>query len=267
MTLNPFTDLLVTVQETTNEATLYDATRIERLRKQLHNLSTSLHFKGDTTLSSLNGDASFTDTRNSLIFIARPSGSVLQDMVKLQARLRQVFARYCASILDDKDHGLWSTPSTDLHLTLLDIKSCKSAQEIDELVSIAAPHIASILDVSTDLITLDRPQVMVDQTAVAITFLPQGHVCYRAELWERCHSAGYTPEMRYVAASAHVTLMRFQSDLILTESAMSDLTRDISLINQDLRALEADKMTWTIRKADVQCVYGTVYYGGGTPIR
>lgn len=141
-------------------------------------------------------------------------------------------------------------------MTVLDVLSCVSSAEITTaLVPRVKPtEILSTFDVTA---TLTQPKLMIDASAIAVTFLTSGYIPLRSTLWERVVEHGTVPVMRYVSISAHVTLIRFLEDIEFTKEQMTELIARLQSISVSSIG------EWKIGKEDLKCVYGQVYYGGG----
>ena len=233
--MNPFTELDVRIRD---EAQAYDNARQARLAEQLHVLRTERRLSEDKVLSRVL--AGCDDPRCSLIFMARPSEEIIRMIQSLQERIQKIVP------------SAWITPSEDLHMTLLDVKSCVAEDVIEPMIPLFKNFV-----VPSCRIELSQPRLMLDQRAGAVTFTPNGHIRFRRALWDACAAIGQVPDMRYVSLSAHVTIFRFTEDETLSTDTVKDL---IDLVEQSLTG------DWTIDSQDVKCVHGRVYYGGGTVI-
>lgn len=264
--MNPFMKYVESLSHDLTERKLYGHTRILRQEAQRDALRQSRRFKGDEILSQIAHGArgAHADSRFSLIFIARPDAP-MGVIRRVQDAIAAVF----------EDHGvpasgaLWMTPAEDLHMTLLDVVSCVPRGRVEEVLPVMDVPLVMAHARQGVKCRLEAPMIMVDANAMAISFLPaardddpdpRSHLRMRRELWDGCRANGTVPEMRYVAMSAHVTLVRFLRDIVLEPGVMESLL-------DNLQAIDLSDLTeWQIMKEDIKCVHGQVYYGGGQEI-
>lgn len=257
-------------------ADAYERIRTQRLEQELDVLRKERAFAPDPVLPLLLQESPIEDTRHALIFNARPTGDLRNNVTKLQAELRSVFAHYG---LDD---ALWLTEPRNLHITLMDVQTRAPPAEIEQLVLRMRPHVEAIVGRVKGPFTLTRPKLMLDKNAIALTWVPAdtldddpnmptlaqaphngvqsryNHLQCRYDLYQGCASAGFTPHMRYVSLSAHCTLARFLQPCHgfpqqLLDSIMSCL-------------VDQDRLSWTIRPQDIHITHGANWYGGGRHI-
>lgn len=259
--MNPFSDILQSLETSvTAEHVIYANTRNTRQQAQRQILLTTRQFSRDETLANVEHDAGYEDPRHSIIFIARPE-SVLRSIVQLQQRIVQIFVENGVA-----ETSLWITPSEKLHMTLMDLVSCVPRETVEDLLPCV--NVSAIMGQvpQQSKCTLKDPMLMVDGTALALSFLPTGkenedsHIRLRSQLWDGCHQCGTTPAMRYVSMSAHITLLRFLENVTLEDQTMRGILGSLQGVARD--GLEC----YTITREDIRCVYGQVYYGGGKDI-
>lgn len=258
---NPFTSILKDL-EGGPEAEAYERVREARLAQQITLLRNACGFDRDGML-----EADEDDPRHSLIFLTRPSLVLQDEMVALQDAIIAVLTRVGGvAAAAGAAKKIWKTPRGNLHMTLLDILSCVSSSQVDiARRDFSVSTVMTCVRNDTD-VSFVSPKLMMDKNALAVTFLPSSsssagggggsHLGLRQALFDGAVRAEILPKMRYVALSAHVTLIRFKDDLKLTPTQMSDV---IDALTQ----LQIRMQEWHVRKEDVHCVYGQVFYGGG----
>ncbi|OJD37150.1 ureidoglycolate hydrolase [Diplodia corticola] len=170
----------------------------------------------------------YVDTRNCLVFWARPPPKV------------KALVKACQDKLKDVVPNLWLMPQTSLHMTALEIAHSRTPSAIDALVaqlhhggalSSLANHPSS--SPPRHRARLVRPLLGFDASAIALSFVPAAHgeglvdgrdaggrerapdadaYTYhhlRRDLCARATAAGVEVGSRYVVPSAHLTVARF----------------------------------------------------------
>ncbi|KAJ7340742.1 RNA ligase/cyclic nucleotide phosphodiesterase [Mycena albidolilacea] len=150
----------------------------------------------------------FVDTRNAMVFIARPP-----EIIKS-------FITECQQMLSEVVPNLWIVPQTSLHTTVLEIAHSRTPEEIASLVPQIRGVAPSILNhTCTHRTRLIKPLLCFDASAIALSFLPTlastpGYEAYtyhhlRRDLFALARGSGTAIESRYAVPSAHMTLGRF----------------------------------------------------------
>ncbi|KAH7058795.1 RNA ligase/cyclic nucleotide phosphodiesterase [Macrophomina phaseolina] len=167
----------------------------------------------------------FVDTRNCLVFWARPPDKVKALVKACQEKLKAVVP------------NLWLMPPNSLHMTALEITHSRTPAEIDALVANLAPSIPSIVHHTNSSPShrarVVRPLLGFDASAIALSFVPAvsgeglvdgkdlggrerqaGDDAYtyhhlRRDLFAKATEAGVKVDSRYVVPSAHLTVARF----------------------------------------------------------
>ncbi|KAL8703319.1 MAG: hypothetical protein Q9201_003483 [Fulgogasparrea decipioides] len=232
----------------------------------------------------------FVDTRNCLVFWARPPAALKALIADVQHRLRSIAP------------NLWLMPTDCLHMTALEITFSLTAPEIDQIVNQMLSRIPEITDYPfSHRARLIKPMLSYDTAAIALSFEPAAgesppkdhspaadaytYHHLRRDLYNLSRSTGVEVASRYVVPSAHLTIARFvtQSD---TSKADDNTTPDsekvqklldhIQTINFDLQ-----KEYWPKEGQDIKaggewlvgaekgldCRKGTLWYGGGETVR
>ncbi|KAJ7340746.1 RNA ligase/cyclic nucleotide phosphodiesterase [Mycena albidolilacea] len=150
----------------------------------------------------------FVDTRNAMVFIARPPERIKSLITECQQMLSEVVP------------NLWVVPQTFLHTTVLEIAHSRTPEEIASLVPQTRGVAPSILNhTCTHRTRLIKPLLCFDASAIALSFLPAlastpGDEAYtyhhlRRDLFALARGSGTAIESRYAVPSAHMTLGRF----------------------------------------------------------
>ncbi|KAB2569844.1 RNA ligase/cyclic nucleotide phosphodiesterase [Lasiodiplodia theobromae] len=181
----------------------------------------------------------FVDTRNCLVFWARPPEKV------------KALVKACQEKLKDVVPNLWLMPQTSLHMTALEITHSRTAEEIATLLAQLTPAVPALANHPSSSphhrARLVRPLLGFDASAIALSFVPaadgEGLVggaaaaangvkplvdsagrerrpeddAYtyhhlRRDLFAKATEAGVKVDSRYVVPSAHLTVARFIRD-------------------------------------------------------
>ena len=155
----------------------------------------------DPTLRSLLSDQN-VDQRYGVNLVVHPPLTVLQQIRAIQQHLRT------------HEPQQYYYPSTDLHLTMMEILAARPLQNITSVATQVKEHLDQLLQ---DLPTpqLDTPLFVFDQYGCALNFLPSDSrlQTLRRCLNERLTHMGISLTSRYPPQSAHLTLMRYVSPL------------------------------------------------------
>ncbi|KAL3474330.1 RNA ligase/cyclic nucleotide phosphodiesterase [Aspergillus californicus] len=245
-TINPFNQLLLDCQNNPKQIqSRYESHRSNRNAQQKEKLL-HLDFPGwqvDEILAKLvaqeqasnidaesNGTpvppAPFTDHRHNLNLYARPPQHTRELIAEIHREISDVVP------------DIWLSPASSLHVTILEITSSRTEDEINAL----ATHLlengtaAELVDYTSKAehrTRLVKPMLSYDASAMALSFLPAAgephpsslssaedvdgnkyNYTYhhlRRDLADRVLEAGVNPGARYIVPSAHVTIARFVS--------------------------------------------------------
>ncbi|KAM7186303.1 Ureidoglycolate hydrolase domain containing protein [Naviculisporaceae sp. PSN 640] len=230
----------------------------------------------------------FQDTRNCLVFWARPPEHIIQLASQLQRLLKQAAP------------GLWLMPSHRMHLTTMEVTHSRTPEEISELVSTIRPAIPLITNHTyTHRCRLVKPMLSYDLSAVAVSFLPAAgekassptrpaphqlgekitavngdeytYHHLRRDVFEMIQKTGVEVDSRYVLPSAHITLGRYLTERDHdTPEKRESWVRAIAEINQwlETEVWDADRGTysgeWMVgQERGLEARSGTLWYGGG----
>ncbi|KAL8727265.1 MAG: hypothetical protein Q9166_006146 [cf. Caloplaca sp. 2 TL-2023] len=221
----------------------------------------------------------FADTRNCLVFWARPPSDV-------------------KSLITD----LWLMPVECLHMTALEITFSLTAPEIDKVVDTMSTKIPEITDyLFVHRARLIKPMLSYDTAAIALSFEPAAgesvpdrrpssadaytYHHLRRDLYDLSRTTGVEVASRYVVPSAHLTIARFITRTDVSQGSDSD-TPDpakvrrfldgIEMINARLQELYwpkegqiiQDGGEWLVgQERGLDCRKGTLWYGGGESVR
>ncbi|KAL8726042.1 MAG: hypothetical protein Q9181_006195 [Wetmoreana brouardii] len=232
----------------------------------------------------------FVDTRNCLVFWARPPAALKELIADVQQRLRSVAP------------NLWFMPNECLHMTALEISFSLTASEIDQIVNHMLIKIPEITDYPfSHRARLIKPMLSYDTAAIALSFEPAAgesppkgrpptadaytYHHLRQDLYNLSRSTGVEVASRYVVPSAHLTVARFvtQSDTSKAENSttpdsakVQKLLNHVETINSDLREEYWPKEgqgikaggEWLVgQEKGLDCRKGTLWYGGGETVR
>ncbi|KAJ7786892.1 RNA ligase/cyclic nucleotide phosphodiesterase [Mycena olivaceomarginata] len=204
--INPYELIIQTCENNTVKIqTSYEEYRIARNAQQKAKFL-SPAFEGasvDRTLQRIVNptlEPGFVDTRNAMVFIARPPERIKYLITECQQMLSEVVP------------NLWIVPQTSLHTTVLEIAHSRTPEEIVRRPVDPQPH----LHHRTRLI---KPLPCFDASAIALSFLPAlastpGDEAYtyhhlRRDFFALARGSDTAIESRYAVPSAHMTLGRF----------------------------------------------------------
>ncbi|PWY70431.1 hypothetical protein BO70DRAFT_321741 [Aspergillus heteromorphus CBS 117.55] len=219
---NPFDQLIIECQDDTTQIhARYETHRTNR-NAQYRTKLLSPDFPGwqiDEILGKLHRqptDPPFVDPRHNLTLYARPPQHIRDLVAEIQRDI------------EDVAPSIWFTPSSQLHMTTLEIASCRPQLEVEELVSHLQGHgiVPDLADYTFHHRTrLVKPMISYDATAMALSFLPatgletdtvqngkDGGYTYhhlRRDVSEMVTATGLRMKPRYIALSAHITIARF----------------------------------------------------------
>ncbi|OJK03377.1 hypothetical protein ASPACDRAFT_111122 [Aspergillus aculeatus ATCC 16872] len=231
-TSNPFNELIAECHnDPTRLQARYEAHRTNRNIQQkerlldpsfsgwqIDDILARLHEQANNEQGST-ATAPFIDPRHSLTILARPPQHIRDLVAEIQREIRDVAP------------SLWFTPSDYLHMTTLEIASCRTEPEIDGLVT--RLQRSGIIPQLTDCTfhhrtRLFKPVISYDATAMALSFVPEtggdmmGHAHekeghddqytyhhLRRDVSAQIAAIGLPMKPRYIAPSAHITIARF----------------------------------------------------------
>ncbi|KAL1646357.1 hypothetical protein SLS58_003316 [Diplodia intermedia] len=239
---NPYDALIVTSKDDAKEIqTRYSTHRETRNAAQKEKLLAP-DFAGvmvDPILLRLEDpsiEPGFVDTRNCLVFWARPPEKV------------KALVKVCQDKLKDVVPNLWLMPQTSLHMTALEVTHSRTPDFVASLVAqlASAGAIAALANHTSasphHRARLVRPLLGYDASAIALSFVPasdgeglvvggeggtrvdsggrerkaedDGYTYHhlRRDLCEKATQAGVEVGSRYVVPSAHLTVARFIRD-------------------------------------------------------
>jgi vesicle-fusing ATPase len=168
-------------------------------------------------------------------------------------------------------------------MTVIELVHSKSPAELRINAEKAKPHAAKFTAFATGHpASLDRPMLSLDDTAVALTFLPVEDSPYtylhlRRDLANLCAENDIEVASKYYNTSSHITFARFanKSDLQSKESLEAWIQK-IDSINQWLKdeywhKEEQGELTpglrWTVgAERGIEIRKGRLWYGDGKPV-
>ncbi|KAF2157636.1 hypothetical protein K461DRAFT_250769 [Myriangium duriaei CBS 260.36] len=278
---NPYDGLIETCHNNPTEIQARYATHREARGTQQKEKLLSPSFNAvtiDQTLHQLETQPSFRDSRNCLVFWARPTEPVRDLIATIQQRLRKIVP------------NLWLMPPSNLHMTALEVTHSLTAPEIDDFVQQLSPVAQEMVDYThSHRARLVKPKVTYDAQAMALSFLPAdgegdgyGYHHLRRDLYSISTKAGVKIASRYVVPSAHLTVGRFvfAEDFEMEGGGfdagrMKRLVEEIEGINAWLETEYWPKEDGVIKAGGEWVVgqgkgldhrKGTLWYGGGETI-
>lgn len=169
-------------------------------------------------------------------------------------------------------------------MTVIELAHSRSPAELKASADEVRPHAATLAAFGAEHPAgLDRPMLSLDDTAVALTFLPaedDGEYTYlhlRRDLAKMCAENRVEVASKYYNTSSHVTLARFAnvSDLRSRES-LEAWVQKIKSINQWLRdeywpregeTGGSSGLRWVVGEGrGIEVRKGTLWYGEGQPV-
>ncbi|KAL8627993.1 hypothetical protein Q9189_006307 [Teloschistes chrysophthalmus] len=232
----------------------------------------------------------FVDSRNCLVFWARPPAGLKGLIADLQKQLLNVAP------------NLWLMPLERLHMTTMEITFSLTAPEIDAIVARMLASIPQITDYPYQhRARLVKPMLSYDTAAIALSFEPAAgeslpedrsltadvytYHHLRRDIHGLSKETGVEVASRYVVPSSHLTIARFvtQTDVAKSEDdhtpepiKVRRLIDSIEEINANLREQYwphdgkdiKDGGQWIVgEEKGFDCRKGTLWYGGGETVR
>ncbi|RAL15074.1 60S ribosomal eL42 domain-containing protein [Aspergillus homomorphus CBS 101889] len=269
---NPFDELIAECHNDPRQIQArYEAHRFNRSKQQkdklldpsfpgwqVDDILRCLHEQAKNERPGAAAAAPFVDHRHSLTILARPPQHIRNLIKEIQQEI------------EDVAPSLWFTPPNYLHMTALEVASCRTEPEIDGLVAQlkGSGIIPQLVNYTYYHRTrLFRPVISYDATAMALSFIPEAddgtenvrqqeyhddeytYHHLRRDVSAQVAAIGLPMKPRYIAPSAHVTIARFITrEGFLTEAPGSGgegkfddnrvaaLINKIEAINEKLRA-------------------------------
>ncbi|KAL6232953.1 hypothetical protein BDW75DRAFT_216426 [Aspergillus navahoensis] len=235
----------------------------------------------------------FADHRHNLNLYARPPKHIRDLVAEIQEEIRDVAP------------SIWFTPSESLHITMLEIVSSRTREEVDALAGRllqdgTASKLVNYTYNNNYRVRLVKPIVNYDASAMALSFLPAAGEPTTAD--EQQHEDAYTYHhlrrdlaatvldsgvglgARYIVPSAHVTVARFvNQDGFLLDGGKVD-RKSVAALVQSIESLNAvlrekywpqeggewsapAKGEWVIgQEQGLEFNMGTSWYGGGEKV-
>lgn len=179
------------------------------------------------------------DRRHGANVIARPPAAVIEHVVHLQDSLRAY------------EPNQYYYPPDDLHVTLLTVRSGRTAAEADTVAATLRELLPGLAATSGPL-ELDTALLAFDAQGCALNFLPSSSrlQSFRQRLRAGLAERGIAVDLRYPPRSAHVTFLRYVHPL---RSDRLDWTRRL------LAVAPRDDLRWSIR--ELWTTWGRNWYG------
>ncbi|KJX92159.1 hypothetical protein TI39_contig5904g00002 [Zymoseptoria brevis] len=288
---NPYSALISACSNDPSQIQSHYLTHRSTRNTQQRTLLLSPSFQGvkvDEILYKLSHPESYPgyeDPRHCLVVWARPTEGVRGLVRECQRRLKEVVS------------NLWLMPSSNLHMTALEVTHSRTPAEIDPLVEQISPHLETIFALPhTHRVELVKPCLSFDAQAIALSFVPAATSCssspadsefeqeaptyhhLRRDLHALLTSqANMSIASRYITPSAHLTIARFieASDLLdpstgeVDRGKVEKLVETIEGVNRWLEdeywALGREMgARWVVgEERGLEVKRGKVWYGGG----
>ncbi|KAI9697882.1 MAG: hypothetical protein M1820_007669 [Bogoriella megaspora] len=242
---NPY-DALIEASEYDSDKlqAIYDKHRRARIEQQKVKLLDP-NFQGvtpDPILQKLvypDIEPGFKDTRNCLVFWARPPQKVRHLISEVQKKLQSILPQ------------MWFMPPDNLHMTCLEVTFSRTKDEIAELVKQLSPKAAEITDYTDDhRARLIKPLLGFDASAFAFSFVPAAgeglsegrkldddaytYHHLRRDVYELVKDSGIAIGSRYTVPSSHLTIGRF----VTTQDTSKDADRGVNANIPDPQKME-----------------------------
>jgi vesicle-fusing ATPase len=168
-------------------------------------------------------------------------------------------------------------------MTIIELVHSKTPPELKANVEKVKPHATKFTAFAAEHPAgLDRPMLSLDDTAVALTFLPVEESRYtylhlRRDLANICAENGVEVASKYYNTSSHITFARFanKSDLKSKESLEAWIQK-IKSVNQWLKdeywpkeeqGKSSPGLRWIVGAGrGVEIRHGRLWYGDGKPV-
>lgn len=168
-------------------------------------------------------------------------------------------------------------------MTVIELAHSKSPAELSVIAETVKPHASKLTSFAKNHpVGLNRPMLSLDDTAVALTFLPAEDSRYtylhlRRDLANICAENGVEVASKYYNTSSHITFARFANTSNLrSRESLEAWVRKIKSINQWLMDVYWPKdgqgalspgLRWTIGTGSgVAIRKGRLWYGDGIPV-
>lgn len=168
-------------------------------------------------------------------------------------------------------------------MTVIELVHSKSPSELNINVNQVKPHAAKLTALAAERPAgLDRPMLSLDETAVALTFLPVENDQYtylhlRRDLATVCAKNSVEVASKYYNTSSHITFARFANVSDLTSHKdLKAWVQKIHSINQGLkedywaksgRSGPNPSLNWMVGSGrGIEVRKGRLWYGDGKPL-
>lgn len=155
-----------------------------------------------------------TDQRCGVNLVCRPTGDVASYIKEIQRKLSKL------------EPTQYYYPSSDLHLTLLELCHSRKPEEATQIATQTERFLNEILT-GIGSATVDNPILGFDERGCALNFIPVDDALQEARTTIRhcLETHGIAVDARYLPKSAHVSLMRYISPLATSLAAWVDLLK------------------------------------------
>ncbi|KAK9480833.1 RNA ligase/cyclic nucleotide phosphodiesterase [Lipomyces japonicus] len=258
---NPFDSFIQTYNTPELMAKAYDLHRQLRNKDRRVVLQTQRAVSPDMILRGLVLDHQPPefDPRNCVTVWCRPTKQVINLVSKVQSMLQRV------------EPDIWLMPAQNLHMTALEILHSAGNDSVEAELLKIRPYLTSLLAPNPSAV-LVKPVLSFDQSALALSFLPDTQIVeneewysyhhYRKDLFDIVQKKAQVPvQSRYQVPSAHVTIARFVKPL---QGSMDDWLATLEEINDWLVHEGGKDIVWRIgEERGSECRCGRIWYGGG----
>ncbi|KAM5466035.1 hypothetical protein MauCBS54593_006285 [Microsporum audouinii] len=212
---------------------------------------------------------------NCMVIWARPSQKILDLLIGLQNRLKDVVGT-----------DMWFPEPSRLHLSVIEISHRHPMAHLrsvfdqigKSLFQKLLDHPATLAATESRASRLGRPMLLFDGVGVAISFVPVGTDQYtyhhlRADLHNMAVSSGIKTDTCYTACMSHITLGRFVSSKNFdsetaktAQQRLRDWIDTIQSINKELNEYyQANDWEWTVgEEKGLELQMGMLKFGRDT---
>ncbi|EGP86511.1 uncharacterized protein MYCGRDRAFT_43901 [Zymoseptoria tritici IPO323] len=288
---NPYSDLITSCSNDPTQIQSRYLTHRSTRNTQQRSLLLSPSFQGvkvDDILYKLSHPDLFPgyeDPRHCLVVWARPTEGVRRLVGECQRRLKEVVP------------NLWLMPSSNLHMTAMEVTHSRTPAEIEPLVDQITPHLEPIFTLPhTHRVELIKPYLSFDAQAIALSFAPaaatspgdgqSGEAPTYHHLRRDLHAllttqANTSIASRYVTPSAHLTIARFIEASDFLDASTGEVDRGkVEVLVETVEGVNRwlEEEFWTLEEGEgreegarwvvgeergLEVKRGALWYGGG----
>lgn len=186
------------------------------------------------------------DTRYGMTLIARPSPAVADAVVTSIADIVQL------------EPGQYAYPTSDLHITVLSVNSCRSGFELDAVQTEAYAALIGSIVSDTPPITLHFRGLTASRSGLLVQGFPTDEALdvLRDRLRVAIGASGleHSMDLRYTLKTAHMTALRFAAPLEHPTRFVRHVEsmRDIEFGSTDINRIELVGNNWYMQQKRIR---------------